>query len=86
MAPSPDGGAIFCEIASGAIVLRKLSTEISECYRLAEQAREWAKEATDPRIREDLLTVERSWLLLARSYDFSERLTRFTKSSNRNRK
>jgi len=65
-------------------MLRKLSNEISECYRLAEQAREWAEEASDPRIRHDYLSVERSWLLLARSYDFSERLTRFTKNRTRN--
>jgi len=67
-------------------VLRKLSKEISECYRLAEEAREWAEQATDPRTRKDLLTVEQSWLTLARSYDFSERLTRFTKPRHRNRK
>jgi hypothetical protein len=60
LAPSPDGGASFCEIVPrGAVVLRKLSKEISECYRLAEQAREWAEQATDPRIRQDYLSVER---------------------------
>src|SRR5262245_39212296 len=55
-------------IASGSVVLRKLSTEIRECYRLAQQARDWAEQATDPRIRQDYLSVERSWLLLALSY------------------
>ena len=64
-------------------MLRNLSKEISECYRLAEQAREWAEEATDARIRQDYLSVERSWLVLARSYDFSEPLPR---SEHRNRK
>ena len=41
----------------GKLVLRKLSKEISECYRLAEQARAWAEEAADPRTRRDLLLV-----------------------------
>jgi hypothetical protein len=45
------------------------------------EAREWAEEASDPRVRGDFLTVERSWLS-ALSYEFSERLTRFR---NRNR-
>ena len=52
--------------------------EINERYRLAEQAREWAEEAADRRVRADYLTVERSWLLLGRSRKFSERLTRLT--------
>ena len=69
-------------LSQGAVVLRKLK-EISECYRLAEQEREWAELATDPRIRQDYLSVERSWLVLAGSYDFSERLTRFTEQKNR---
>jgi hypothetical protein len=64
-------------------MVRKLSKEINEWYRLAEQAREWAEEATDPRIRQDYLSVERSWLV--RSYDFSESLTRFTRHRNRKR-
>ena len=70
-------------IALGSDVLRKLSKEMRECYRLAEQAREWAEKATDPRIRLDYLSVERSWLVVARSYDFSERLTRFARDKNR---
>jgi hypothetical protein len=64
-------------------MVRKLSKEISEWYRLAEQARGWAEEATDPRIRQDYLSVERSWLV--RSYYFSESLTRFTPRRNRKR-
>jgi hypothetical protein len=74
--PSP-----WLRLSQGAVMIRKLSNEISEWYHLAEQAREWAEEATDPRIRQDYLSVERSWLV--RSYDFSESLTRFTR---RNRK
>ena len=82
----PVGGAIsWLRLPRGVVVLRKLSKEVSECCRLAEQAREWAKEATDPRIREDYLSVERSWLVLAGSYEFSESLTLFTSSQRRTR-
>jgi hypothetical protein len=68
------------------VVLRKLSKEISECYRLAEQARQWAEKAADSCMRKDLLLVERSWLLLARSYECSESLTLFVSSQQRTRK
>ena len=55
-------------------MLRKISKEISERCRLAEQARKWAEEATDFRIRQDYLSVERSWLLLARCSIFGHDL------------
>jgi hypothetical protein len=67
-------------------VLRKLSKEISECYRLAEQARAWAEEAADPRTRRDLLLVERSWLILAQSYEHSEAVALFTGSQRRDKR
>jgi hypothetical protein len=84
MAPSPQWRGHFLDCLGGLSVLGKLSIESAECYRLAEQAREWVEETTDPRIRQDYLSVERSWLLLAESYESSERLTHFT--GNRNRK
>jgi hypothetical protein len=67
-------------------VLRKLSKEISECYRLSEQARDWAEEATDPSVRRDLLLVEQDWLLLGRSHEFSEALTLSTRCQGRGRR
>jgi hypothetical protein len=67
-------------------VLRRLSKEISECYRLAEEARAWAEQASDSRTRKDLLLVEQGWLMLARSHEFSESLTQFTSSRGRTRK
>ena len=85
MSSTSSGGACLATRLSR-VVLRKLSKEVSECYRLAQQAREWAEQATDPSIRQDLLTVEHSWLLLARSREFSERLTRFIGHRSRNRK
>jgi hypothetical protein len=71
---------------AGNLVLRRLSKEISECYRLAQQARAWAEEATDPRTRKDLLLVERSWLILAQSYEHSEAVALFTGSQRRDKR
>ena len=65
-------------------MLLKLSHEIRECYRNAEEARLRAAAAQDARIRQDFLDMEKRWMFLARSYEFSEQLTRFTRSrSNR---
>jgi len=46
-------------------VLQKLSDEIREFYRLAEQARQWAEEETDTSAAKDLRLVALSWLRLA---------------------
>ena len=59
-------------------MLLKLSDEISECYRLAAEARQKADAANDPSTKGDFLNLERRWLFLAHSYEFSERLTLFT--------
>ena len=59
-------------------MLQNLSNEIRECYRAAEDCRRCADEATDPVTKQDYLAMEQRWLSLARSYDFTERLARFT--------
>jgi hypothetical protein len=51
---------------------------------LSEQIREWDEQAvqcalqadaqTDPKVKQQFLELKRLWLLLARSYDFTERL------------
>jgi hypothetical protein len=51
----------------GAMLL-KFSTEISECYRLAADARGKAAVAPDPDIRQDLIDIEQRWLRLARRH------------------
>jgi hypothetical protein len=67
-------------------MLLKLSNEISECYSRAVEARACAEGATDPSIRADYLAAEQRWLSLAHSYEFAERLSRFTQSfRNQNR-
>jgi hypothetical protein len=55
-----------------------LRDEISECYSCATEARARTESATDPATKADHLDTERRWLFLARSYEFAERLSRFT--------
>jgi len=62
-------------------MLLKLSDDISECYSRATEARARAKSATDPAANADYLDTERRWLFLAHSYEFAERLSRFTEPS-----
>jgi hypothetical protein len=59
---------------------------------LSEQIREWDEQAvqcarqadaqTDPKVKQQFLELKRPWLLLARSYDFTERLGSHRKSDN----
>jgi hypothetical protein len=52
----------------------KLTEEIAECYRRAHESREQAERTPDPSLKQDFLDLERRWLSLARSYEFSERV------------
>jgi hypothetical protein len=60
-------------------MLRKLSKEVSECYARAEDCTRKAAEALTEERREDYLRLQQSWLNLALSYDFAERLLDFSK-------
>jgi len=62
-------------------VLNNVSEQIRECYRHAEDCARKAAAQTDPELNASFLDLERRWLVLARSYDFTERLNSFTKSS-----
>jgi hypothetical protein len=59
-------------------VLESLSETIRECYRHAEHCARRAGEQSDPTLRQDFLDTERRWLMLARSYELTEHLSRFT--------
>src|SRR5262249_37039981 len=59
-------------------MLQNLSEEIRECLRRAEECKRLSKTATSPSAIEDYLNMEHRWLTLARSYEFAERLSRFT--------
>jgi hypothetical protein len=66
-------------------MLQNLSEEIRECLRRAEECKRLSKTALIPSAIKDYLDMEQRWLDLARSYEFTERLSRFTKPF-RNRK
>jgi hypothetical protein len=70
--------------AGGRVVLNNLSEQIRECYRHAEDCARKATSQTDPQTKADFLDLERRWLLLAQSYEFSERLHDFSGETKRN--
>jgi hypothetical protein len=59
-------------------MLQNLSKDIRECYLHAEECKRAAETARTPSAKADYLGMERRWLSLAHSYEFSERLSNFT--------
>jgi hypothetical protein len=59
-------------------VLDNLSDKIRECHAHAEECERRAREQTDPALRQDFHDTAQRWLKLAASYEFTERLQRFT--------
>jgi hypothetical protein len=64
-------------------MLKNLSEEIRECHRHAEDCARQAAAQTDPKLKGDFLLLEQRWLFLARSYEFTERLTDFSDEAKR---
>jgi hypothetical protein len=62
-------------------VLNNLSEQIRECLQHAEDCARKGAAQTDPGLRDDFLRLEKRWLELARSMEFAERLSSFTKNS-----
>ena len=58
-------------------MLNKLSDDIRECYARAEECATRAKAEPNAESREEVW--EKRWLMLARNYEFSERLNAFPK-------
>jgi hypothetical protein len=56
------------------------------CYQRARDAKHQANEAADPASRVHCLKMDTHWLALARSHEFSERLTTFIGSDLKQRK
>ena len=56
---------------------QSLSDDVRDCYRRAVDCAEKARDAATPQLRSDFLRLERAWLSLARSYEFTERLSAF---------
>ena len=60
-------------------MLNDLSEQIHHCLLHAEGCAEQAAVLTDPQLKQDFLDMERRWFALARSYQFSQSLTDFSK-------
>ena len=58
-------------------MLNNLNEEVSECLQHAENCARQAATETDPKLKEDFLALERSWLSLAPSYEFTAMHLRF---------
>jgi len=58
-------------------MLQNLSEEIRECLRHAEECKRLSKIALTPSAIRDYLDMEQRWLNLARSYEFTEGLSRY---------
>jgi len=65
------------------VMLNNLSAEIRECHRHAESCAQQAAAQTDPKLKSDFLDLELHWLFLARSYEFTHRLTDFSDETKR---
>src|SRR5436190_16212646 len=63
-------------------MLEQLSDQIRACYERAAQAKAKADATGAPALKADFLEMEQRWLILARSYGFTERLTDFTKANS----
>jgi hypothetical protein len=64
-------------------LLQQLDAQIRDCLLHAEDCARRAKSALAAQEREDFLTLERGWLLLAQSLEFSRRLELFTEKAKR---
>ena len=64
-------------------MLNNLNEQIRECYRHAEDCARQAANQTNAKLKENFLDTERRWLLLARSYEFTQRLGDFSDETKR---
>ena len=64
-------------------MLNNLSEEIRECLQHAEDCACKAAAQTDQKLKQDFLDTERRWLLLAQSYEFTQRLRDFSDEAKR---
>jgi hypothetical protein len=59
-------------------MLQKMSEQITYCYHRASECRSKAVDAITEATSQEFHELERRWLMLARSYELSERITDFT--------
>jgi hypothetical protein len=67
----------------GRIVPNNLSAETREWYQQAMHCARQADAQTDPKVKQQFLELKRLWLLLARSYGFTESLSDFSDETKR---
>ena len=65
--------------------MQNLSKQVRDCMRHAEQCGHRARIEPDPKLARDYLDMERRWLKLARSYQFSDSLETFSKQNKKRR-
>ena len=64
-------------------MLNNLSEQVRECLQHADDCARQAAAQTCAKLKEDFLDLERRWLSLARSYEFSDRLDDFCGETKR---
>ena len=60
-------------------MLQTLDSEIHECYRHAAECSRSADQSRDWLTKQNFIEMEKRWLCLARSYEFAEQLSNFSK-------
>ena len=58
-------------------MLQKTSAQVADCYERAGESRAKAAAAANEIDKTEYLNIERRWIMLARSYELSERVTGF---------
>ncbi len=66
-------------------MLNNLGKQIRDCYDRADKCEQRARLVRDPLHQADLLDSAKRWRVLARSYEFTEQLERFTYKPPRKR-
>ncbi len=64
-------------------MLNNLSEQIRECLRHAEDCARKAAAENDPKLKENFLDMERRWMSLMQSYEFTQQLTDFSAPTER---
>jgi hypothetical protein len=64
-------------------MLKHFGEQIRDCYRHAEDCAQKAAAQTEPELKRDFLDLERGWLLLAQSCEFSRQLNGFSAGAKR---
>lgn len=64
-------------------MLSNRSEQVRECLQHADDCARQAAAQIDPKMKADFLDLERRWLSLARSYEFTERLADFCGEAKR---